>query len=384
MSIRWQFSLPIAVILIVGLIGMAVSAFLSSRSAVEQTATQQLAHAANGFSTSASGWFADRQMDVKSWASDAGYRKALETSFVGKAARRAANGTLAQTATSYGFYQRMFIVDPKGVVIAASQEDLIDKKAALPEDLMAKALEGQVVMSDGLRDDVTGNPVVMVLGGMRDGKDEKVVAGVFGAVVSLEYFAARFADTLKVGESGRVLVFNAEGDAIVHPDRNRLFGIKAADLFKDLSVSDGTVVHVGYQDDGIARSAAVAGLTGTGWAVVVDIADDEVGAPVRRVGLIALVVSLVILFVGGLVTFFAVGRIVGPIGALTGVMTRLAEGNEELEDEPELINSDCYGAGWICKILPSDLAADLAKLMQGEAYAKWVAAEIAKLDQDKD
>ncbi|MCB2227172.1 MAG: glycine cleavage system protein GcvH [Desulfarculaceae bacterium] len=76
------------------------------------------------------------------------------------------------------------------------------------------------------------------------------------------------------------------------------------------------------------------------------------------------------------------GKWVGRVYAV--VSGEVAEGNEELEDEPELINSDCYGEGWICKIRPSDLTADLAKLMQGEAYAKWVEAEIAKLDQDKD
>ncbi|MCF8034031.1 MAG: glycine cleavage system protein GcvH [Desulfarculaceae bacterium] len=75
------------------------------------------------------------------------------------------------------------------------------------------------------------------------------------------------------------------------------------------------------------------------------------------------------------------GKWVGRVYAV--VSGEVAEGNEELEDEPELINSDCYGEGWICKITPGDLEGDLSKLMQGEAYAKWVEAEIAKLDQDQ-
>ena len=71
-----------------------------------------------------------------------------------------------------------------------------------------------------------------------------------------------------------------------------------------------------------------------------------------------------------------VGRVYAPVSG------EVIEGNEDLEDEPELINEDCYGEGWICKIKPSDLEADLAKLMKGEAYAKWVEAEIAKHEDD--
>ena len=64
------------------------------------------------------------------------------------------------------------------------------------------------------------------------------------------------------------------------------------------------------------------------------------------------------------------GKWVGRVYAM--VSGEIAEGNEDLEDEPEKINDDCYGEGWICKITPSDLEADLANLMQGEAYAAWV------------
>ncbi|MCP4597457.1 glycine cleavage system protein GcvH [Neptuniibacter sp.] len=42
--------------------------------------------------------------------------------------------------------------------------------------------------------------------------------------------------------------------------------------------------------------------------------------------------------------------------------------NEELEDSPELVNSDPYGDGWFFKLKLSD-ADELNELMDGEAYA---------------
>ncbi|MEW5910961.1 MAG: glycine cleavage system H protein [Thermodesulfobacteriota bacterium] len=72
-----------------------------------------------------------------------------------------------------------------------------------------------------------------------------------------------------------------------------------------------------------------------------------------------------------------VGRVYAPVSGA------VAAGNEALEDEPELINADCYGAGWICKIKPSDLEAELGALMQGQAYADWVQGEIDRMNQEQ-
>ena len=46
---------------------------------------------------------------------------------------------------------------------------------------------------------------------------------------------------------------------------------------------------------------------------------------------------------------------------------KVIEFNEALEDEPELLNSDPYGKGWIIKIKPSDLS-EFDSLLDASAY----------------
>lgn len=41
--------------------------------------------------------------------------------------------------------------------------------------------------------------------------------------------------------------------------------------------------------------------------------------------------------------------------------------NEELEDAPELVNADAFGAGWMFKIKPAD-ASDMDALLDAEGY----------------
>ena len=47
------------------------------------------------------------------------------------------------------------------------------------------------------------------------------------------------------------------------------------------------------------------------------------------------------------------------------------EFNNKLEDEPELINSDPYGDGWIIKVSVSD-ASELDTLLEADAYKELV------------
>lgn len=50
------------------------------------------------------------------------------------------------------------------------------------------------------------------------------------------------------------------------------------------------------------------------------------------------------------------------------VSGEIVEVNTALEDDPQLINSDAYGEGWIFKIRPSAWDRDAEKLMIAEAY----------------
>ncbi|WP_298353145.1 glycine cleavage system protein GcvH [uncultured Dokdonia sp.] len=45
--------------------------------------------------------------------------------------------------------------------------------------------------------------------------------------------------------------------------------------------------------------------------------------------------------------------------------------NEGLEDEPETVNSDAYGAGWMIKIKFSD-ASEIEELLSAEAYGELI------------
>ncbi len=60
---------------------------------------------------------------------------------------------------------------------------------------------------------------------------------------------------------------------------------------------------------------------------------------------------------------------------ITPIGGEIIEVNTELEDAPEKINEDCYGEGWLFKLKPSNLEADLAALMDASGYKALIESE---------
>ena len=56
------------------------------------------------------------------------------------------------------------------------------------------------------------------------------------------------------------------------------------------------------------------------------------------------------------------------------VSGEVLESNAALEVQPELVNEDPYGEGWICVLQPSD-SSQLENLMDAEGYQSFVAEE---------
>jgi glycine cleavage system H protein len=58
------------------------------------------------------------------------------------------------------------------------------------------------------------------------------------------------------------------------------------------------------------------------------------------------------------------------LNLISPVAGKVSEVNQELETHPEFINSDPYGAGWICRIKLADPEGTKEGLLQAEAYIK--------------
>jgi glycine cleavage system H protein len=66
------------------------------------------------------------------------------------------------------------------------------------------------------------------------------------------------------------------------------------------------------------------------------------------------------------------GKVYAPVNGV------LMESNMELEEDASLINTDCYGKGWLFKIKPDNME-DINRLIHGaDAIKEWLLADIEK------
>jgi len=56
------------------------------------------------------------------------------------------------------------------------------------------------------------------------------------------------------------------------------------------------------------------------------------------------------------------------------VAGKIIDANPELSENPELVNSDPYGAGWLFKMKPEEVS-DVENLMDPDSYAAYVESE---------
>lgn len=75
-------------------------------------------------------------------------------------------------------------------------------------------------------------------------------------------------------------------------------------------------------------------------------------------------------------TFGAVESVKAVNDCFVPVSGTVAEVNDLLQENPETINEDCYGEGWMLKIKIAD-EGPLSEMMDNEAYEKYVKEESA-------
>jgi glycine cleavage system H protein len=66
------------------------------------------------------------------------------------------------------------------------------------------------------------------------------------------------------------------------------------------------------------------------------------------------------------------------LNLISPVAGKVSEVNQELEAHPELINSDPYGAGWICRIELADPDGVKEGFLQAEAYMELMKGKIER------
>ncbi|HEY9174128.1 MAG TPA: methyl-accepting chemotaxis protein, partial [Verrucomicrobiae bacterium] len=238
-------------------------------------------------------------------------------------ARAAVSAELVHAKGLYGFYEDVHLADAKGDTLASSNPGSVGKLNVADRQYFKDALAGQIVVSDVLKSRTTGNPIVVIATPIKEGGAGR---GVLYGVLDLNWFSSKFISTIKVLQTGYAFLFDEKGVFIAHPEKAKILETKITDFEWGKQVQQARKGHLDYTFEGIAKSAVFDTSDLLKWGFVITVPDAEMAAPVRRMGIVNLVLGLAALAVGALIALLTARSISRPI---QNTVDQMAEGAEQ-------------------------------------------------------
>ncbi len=371
LGFRHKFLLPTILLIVAGTCATTAVSYLSSKRAIEEAVTTRLSQSAADSARIAESWMHDRQLDIRNWAEQKLFKTAVEDSFVGRSARKAAGDSLATFNEQYPYYENLFLADAAGRVVAGSG----DTGAALSnvghEEFFTRALSEEIFVSDVRASEVSGKPIFMIATAVRS---KGVVKGVLLGVVDLGYFSSNFLETLRVGNTGYAYMLDRHGTVLAHPDPAKILtnNLGKTDFGRRfLDLGSGTMR---YTFEGVNEVASFRRSESLGWIIVTCIGVEELLTPAKRIQHINILMAVVVSILGTAVLFWVTKHAVKPVQGVVEMLKEVADGKGDLTKRLVVESRDELGELSQCFNLFMDSLENIIATVQRNANSLFAAS----------
>jgi methyl-accepting chemotaxis protein len=340
MNIRKKLLIPTIMVIVAGASVLSIISYTKSKNAVNDAILDNIQQRVESTVTTLQTWLKDRTLDMASWSREEIYAKAVKDSFVGKAARVAANEKMARLQTDYNYYEDIALADRDGLVIAASAEKIVGKIKVADREYFKAAMAGNVFVSDVAKSRNSGNAVFFIAAPIMEKSD---TAGVLFGVVSIESFSHKFIDPIKVGKSGYAFLFDQTGMVLAYPEKANILKLNMNDLEFGKKMIEQKNGLLNYVDEGVAKLSCFKTLEGLDWTIVINVPQDEIFASARSLGRINLIVSLVVVVIAAFVVYLLTSSVVNPLNRVVAGLKDAAQGQGDLTKRIEAASKDEVG-----------------------------------------
>ena len=251
---------------------------------------------------------------------------------------------LREKAYSRGYTIFAFI-EMNGIITRYDIEK--SKGNASGRDYFEKAKNGTPAISDIIISSVTNEPIIVIaVPVIRDGKIIGVLNGV-RPQTGLNNIIRDF----KYGNTGSAFLINKEGMIMAHTNLpyvlesvnfiELLSNDKTFDTTKFSSMIKSKNPEVAIFNDytGKEKIFATSAIEGTNWILVATVETDDIYANVERLKNILYTALIIIVFIGGVITYLAINRLISPLYKITEEVKSISDGNLKTPINEQLINS---------------------------------------------
>ena len=314
LSLKNRFLLPTTVLIIIGMGLAGLISSVGSKNALKTAYTGQISQITDSTVKVIDAWINDRILDVGSWSREKIYQTALKDSFVGKAARKSANVSLARLKDDYKYYENICLADVKGELVSAADPSVIGKVKVMDREYFQKSINGEVFISGVFRSKGTQNPVFVISVPVKENNE---INGVIFGVVDTSYFNDQFISPIRIGETGYAYLIKKDGTVIAHPDEKQIMNLNMKDFDFGREMMTKKEGWITYTYNGVEKIANYRPSKRLGWTLSVGAVTSEFYAPVKRLTYINGCVAFAVVALAVAIILLLVRSIVNPINRIS-------------------------------------------------------------------
>ncbi len=339
-SIKNKILVPAILIIIVGMAVASTTSYFKAKNALEYDSKAQLESSVDSVSKFLDTWLVERKLNIQNWSKQKDIIQAFKDDFLGKASRKSVNVMLKKFSDDYIYYANIGIADIKGNIIASDQPSQVDKINIFEQSYFQTAIKGNTTISKIRAKDANGNPLFFIAAPVID--NDNTVGVLFGAL-DLSVFNSKFIDPIKVGKSGYAYMINTEGLVLSYPDKSQILKLDLSSFDFGKKILATKVGSIEYRLNDIEKIVSYKTVPELGWTVVVNALTSEIYEPVKNLGRLTAIISLVVTVIAIFVMVLITGYIARSINAVVAGLKDTAEGEGDLTKRLEIKSKDELG-----------------------------------------
>ena len=320
-SLQTRIIVPVVLLVLLVVVANTAISYANFRQALLDSREGELTGLARNAAQLFEVWLEEARRQVEQSSLRLVYRDALKQKT--EAAVHLANSELARQLQDQKAFERISLAGADGLYVASSDAPSVGKVNVFDRPYFKKSMQGNSAISEVIISRVNNKPTFIIAAPL---KDQGQVLGVMVTSVNLGFLTERFVDSLKVGKTGYVVIFDNKGQLLAHPDKSK---VMKEDLSKTaygqaLLAHKSGLAH--FSQDGkdwIAASQPCGG--GLDWTMATVIQADEVFASVYRTRNLNLAVAGAGLLALLAVLFFLGRSVARPLGRAAQALSAGAE-----------------------------------------------------------
>ena len=358
LNLRNKLLLPTLLFVVIGMIISTMVSYKKSEHALNDSIEGQISEVTNGAVNQLTSWLEVVRFDLEKMCQIPEVNGALDPDEAMAVQSREYSGEmLANEKKKSKYLEYIGVLDLNGKLVTRSISLPIDPANPVKNETLdyskdewfQKAVQGESQISNAFPSPLLSKTVFIMAVPVHRMDTVTLtlsdqIVGVLFSMVDIQYFTKKHIDTVKIGKTGYAFLFDKSGKVIGHPDSSKVLNMNMHEYDfgkKMLEKKNGTLT---YDDNGTEKISSFKTEPISGWTVAAGVDASEVFAPVKKIGMISILVAgIVVLAIGVILWFLAGFTVVRPISEVVDGLKDIAEGEGDLTKTLKITSEDEVG-----------------------------------------